>query len=85
MARPDAPGHSVAQSLRRGFLARAGPIRTYLARLCARAVEPEASGPGVRREVAALLAGLCRGFATAADAFLRHGPELHSTLKIGLA
>lgn len=84
-ARPDAPGHSVAQSLRNGFLARAGPIRTYLARLRARALEPAPTVVGRRREVAALLVGLCHGFATAADAFVRHGVELHAALHVGLA
>jgi hypothetical protein len=83
--RPDTPGHSVAQSLRKGFLARAGPIRTYLARLRARALEPPLTVVGRRREVAALLVGLCHGFATAADAFVRHGVELHVALQIGLA
>jgi hypothetical protein len=83
--RPDAAGHSVAQSLRKGFLARAGPIRTYLARLHARALEPAPTVAGRRREVAALLVGLCHGFATAADAFVRHGVELHAVLQIGLA
>jgi len=85
VARPDAPSHSVAQSLRKGFLSRAGPIRTYLARLRARAVEPQRSDPGPRREVAALLAGLCHGFATASSAFLRHGVDLHAALQVGLA
>lgn len=84
-ARPDAPGHSVAQSLRKGFLTRAGPIRTYLARLRARALEPPPSAPGPRREVCALLVGLCHGFATAADALQRHGVFLHAALQIGLA
>ncbi len=84
-ARPDVPCHSVAQSLRQGFLSRAGPIRAYLARLRARAVEPPPSDPGPRREVAALLVGLCHGFATAAAALLRHGIDLHAALQIGLA
>jgi len=84
-ARPDAAGHSVAQSLRKGFVARAGPIRTYLARLRARAIEPPATTCGRRREVAALLVGLCHGFATAADAFVHHGVGLHAMAQIGLA
>jgi hypothetical protein len=84
-ARPEAPGHSVAQSLRKGFIARAGPIRTYLARLRARAVDTPPSVIGRRREVAALLLGLGHGVATAADAFVRHGVELHAALQIGLA
>lgn len=83
--RPDTPGHSVAQSLCEGFLARAGPIRTYLARLRARALEPPQSVVGRRREVAALLVGLCHGFATAAAAFLRHGVALHAALQVALA
>lgn len=84
-ARPDAPTHSVAQSLRKGFLARAGPIRAYVARLHARAFEPPATVSGRRREVAALLVGLCHGFGVAADAFIRHGVGLHAMLQIGLA
>jgi len=77
--RPEAPGHSVAQSLRRGFLARAGPIRAYLARLHARAVEAPPSAPGLRREVSALLVALCLGFAKAAEAFVHHGVGLHAS------
>jgi hypothetical protein len=84
-ARADAPCHSVAQSLRNGFLARADKIRTYLARLRARALDLAVPATGRRREVAALLVGLCHGFATAADAFVRHGVELHAALHIGLA
>jgi hypothetical protein len=83
--RGDAPGHSVAQSLRDGFLARADKIRMYLTRLRARTVDSVLTVAGRRREVAALLVGLCHGFATAADAFVRHGVELHAALHIGLA
>jgi len=83
--RPDAPGHSVAQSLRGGFLARSGPIRTYLARLRPRALEPPPSARGFRREVSTLVAALCLGFARAADAFLHHGVGLHAMQQIGLA
>jgi hypothetical protein len=84
-ARPDAPCHSVAQSLRKGFLARAGPVRTYLAGVYARAVEPPPSVPGPRREVSALMAALCRGFTKAAAAFVHHGVGLHAMQQIGLA
>jgi len=84
-ARPDAAGHSVAQSLRKGFLARAGPIRAYLARLRARAIDPPATTCGRRREVVALLVGLCHGFATAAEAFVHHGVGLHAMAHVGLA
>ena len=84
-ARPDTPSHSVAQSLLRGFLARAGPIRVYLARVRARAVEPPPSAPGPRREVSALMVALCLGFANAATAFMHHGVGLHAMLQIGLA
>lgn len=85
VARPDAPGHSVAQSLRKGFLARAGPIRAYLARLRARAIDSPATTCSRRREVAALLVGLCRGFAAVADAFVHHGVGLHGMAQVGLA
>ena len=84
-SRPDAPGHSVAQSLRNGFLARGARIRTYLTRLRARAVEPPTSPPGFRREVSALLAGLCLGFVKVAEAFIDHGVGLHAMQQIGLA
>jgi hypothetical protein len=83
--RPDARGHSVAQSLRGGFLARGGRIRTYLARVRPRALEPPPSAPGFRREVSTLVAALCLGFARAADAFLHHGVGLHAMQQIGLA
>ena len=83
--RPDAAGHSVAQSLRDGFLARAGPIRAYVARLRSRVIEPGVIASGRRREVAALLAGLCAGFATAAEALVHHGVGLHAALQIGIA
>lgn len=84
-ARPDAPGHSVAQSLRKGFLDRGGRIRTYLAHVRARAVEPSSSAPGFRVEVRALLAALCLGFVKAAEAFVHHGVGLHAMQQIGLA
>lgn len=84
-ARPDAPGHSVAQSLRAGFLARDGRIRTYLASVRARALEPSSSPPDARGRVCALLAALCLGFGQAVEAFVHHGVGLHTMQKIGLA
>jgi len=83
-ARPAAAGHSVAQALRDGFLARAGPIRAFLARLRHRAIEPPLAS-GRRREVAALLVGLCLGFATAGHALVVHGVALHAMAGIGFA
>lgn len=83
-ARPDAPGHSVAQSLRRGFLARGVQIRTFLASLRARALEPTPSTAGLRGEVSVLLGALCLGFVKAADAFVHHGVGLHAMQQIGL-
>jgi hypothetical protein len=84
-ARPDAPGHSVAQSLRAGFLARSHQIGTYLAHVRARAMEPPPSMPGRRGEVSRLLAALCLGFVKAAEAFVHHGVGLHAMQQIGLA
>jgi hypothetical protein len=83
-ARPDAPCHSVAQSLRTGFLAHGGRIRAYLASLRARAIEPSPSALGLRGEVRALLAALCFGFVTAAEALVHHGVGLHAMQQIGL-
>lgn len=83
--RPEAPGHSVAQSLRRGFLARGGRIRAYLARLRARALEPTPTTAGPRGQVSVLLGALCVGFAKAAEAFVHHGVGLHAMQQIGLS
>lgn len=84
-ARSEAPGHSVAQSLRSGFLLRDGRIRTYLAAVRARALEPSPQPPDARGRVRALLAALCLGFAQAAQAFVHHGAGLHAMQQIGLA
>lgn len=84
--RPDAPdGHSTAQSLRAGFLSRAGPIRTYLASRRARAAKPPVAKQGPRGAVTVLLAALRRGFSKVVDAFVRHGIGLHAMQRIGLA
>lgn len=83
--RPDVRGHSVAQSLRRGFLARGGRIRIYLASRRARFPESPPSTAGLRGEVRALLEALCIGFAVAAEAFVHHGVGLHAMQQIGLA
>ena len=83
-ARRDAPSHSVAQSLRRGFLARGNRIRTFLASLRARALEPTPSTAGLRGEVSVLLGALCLGFVKAAEAFVHHGVGLHAMQQIGL-
>lgn len=83
--RPDAEHHSVAQSLRNGFLARGAQIRAYLARLRARALEPPPSTPGLRGQVSVLLAALCLDFVEAAEAFVHHGVGLHAMQQIGLA
>ena len=85
LARPDAPSHSVAQSLLRGFLGRATVIRTYIAGLRARAVEHPPATPGRRSDVQPLLVEICVGFATAAIAFLHHGVGLHAMRQVGLA
>lgn len=84
-ARPDALGHSVAQSLRAGFLARSRQIGTYFAHVRARALESPPSMPGRRGEVGRLLAALCLGFAKVAEAFVHHGVGLHAMQQIGLA
>lgn len=83
--RADAPGHSVAQSLRAGFLARSRQIGAYLAHVRARAMEPPPSMPGRRGDVSRLLAALCLGFVKTTVAFLHHGVGLHSMQQVGLA
>jgi len=81
-ARPSTPCHSVAQSLLGGFQRRDGPIRAYLSRIRHRV---PVLAPSRLRAIAQLVAGLCTGFATAAIAFLSHGPELHRIHQVGLA
>lgn len=84
-ARSEAPGHSVAQSLRAGFLLRDGRIRTYLAAVRARVLEPPPQSPDARGRVRALLVALCSGFTQAVSAFVHHGVGLHAMQQLGLA
>jgi len=84
-ARPDAPSRSEAQSLRRGFLDRAGRIRAYLAGIRPRARPPPATTPPALREIASLVTGIVHRAACPARAFLRHCRLFHARFGLGLA
>lgn len=79
-ARGDAPHHSVAQSLRDGFLERAGKLKSYLARL-----QPRVEHAALEPVLAVLVQGLCRGIRDPERAFRHHGLLFHRRYKQGLA
>jgi len=85
IVRKDAPSHSVAQSLREGFLKRASKIRAYLARVHPRAIEPPGHIPRKWQAMAALFFGLVEGFSSAESSFIFHGLSFHHRFKLGLA
>ena len=72
-----APGHSVAQSLLGGFLARTTAIKGYLAFVRARAIEPPENTPAALLPLALLTAGICHGFSDTAAAYVHCGVGLH--------
>ena len=82
--RPDATQHSTARSLLQGFLKRATKIRTYLASLRPRIVDPPRSLPG-HHGLALLVHGLLYGFKDPVPAFTDHGRGFHRRFQVGLA
>lgn len=74
---PTAPAYSTAQSLRDGFLRRAGEIRAYLAQLHARLLTPTSPIEPARFELAVLFVNLHDGFADPVRAFTAHGQRFH--------
>jgi hypothetical protein len=83
--RREAPGHSVAQSLLRGFLGRLHALRSYLAALRPRLPDPPKESPAPRRHAAAVVLALLEGFREAARAFVHHGRTFHGRFAEGLA
>ena len=83
--REDAPGHSVAQSLRDGFLARAVLLRAYLAGLRPRPPPVPSKVPARLRELAALVLGLVRRGRDPAVAFVHHARAFHAAFGTGIA
>jgi hypothetical protein len=81
-ARPDAPGHAVAQSLRDGFSQRRPKFHAYLGP-CSTAPPPGV--PRDRIPMALVFFRLVDGFASAARAFVRHGVGFHRRFGDGLA
>jgi len=86
-ARPDLVGHSVPQSLVRGFLHRGHELRAYLAMRAPRqAPVPRRAGVPAQRGVLAMLVhGLLDGFDSAVRAFVQHGRLFHHRFGLGLA
>lgn len=88
-ARHGAERHSTAQSLRSGFLSRAGPIRDYVAKLRRRVNEtvraPQPELDAVRRETASLIASLIDGLQDTAEAFVVRGVGLFAAFGVALA
>lgn len=84
-ARSEAPCHSLAQSLRSGFLGRGPVLKLYLATLSPRAVELPEEIPKDRRLLSQLVLPLTEGFCGAAVAFTHHGYFFHRAFGLGLA
>jgi hypothetical protein len=82
--RPDATQHSTARSLLKGFLGQASKIRTYLAALRPRIVDPPKAPPRLR-DLALLVHGLTHGFGDPATAFTFHARRFHRRFQMGLA
>jgi hypothetical protein len=83
-ANAGAASHSVAQSLRDGFLSRREELGTYLS--ARRRVQSLPSGvPWALRQPATFIQELRRGFSGAASAFLHHGWRFHAKFNLGLA
>lgn len=72
-----APCHSVAQSLRDGFIKRAVKIRAYLAQRQRRAIEAPEHIPKDRRRAGELFCGLVAGFKNPDAAFIFHTVPFH--------
>jgi hypothetical protein len=84
-ARPDTVGHSVPQSLVRGFLSRGHQLRAYIAARSPRQPPVPTAMPAQRRILARLVQGLLDGFDCTVHAFLLHGRLFHDRFGLGLA
>jgi hypothetical protein len=85
LARAEAPCHSMAQSLRNGFLRRKKELKCYLATLFPRAMELPEEIPKDRRLLSQLVLPLTEGFSDAGVAFTHHGYFFHRSFELGLA
>lgn len=83
--RSEVQHHSTAQALVRGFLEKAGKIRTYLAAIRHRVVGCPKTIPPRRRSLGALFYGLVQGFSDPSSAFTFHGWRFHQRFQLGLA
>ncbi len=83
--RPSVPGHSVPQALLRGFLDKAGHLRTYLASLWPRPPVLPLDVPRKRHDLARLVFGLREGFHCVISAFEHHGRVFHTRYAMAIA
>jgi len=83
--RREAPGHSVAQSLRDGSLRRLPEIRAYVAAMNPRAREPPKGIDGPRRLLFPVVQELCTGFPDPESAFTHHARQFHARFGLSLA
>lgn len=83
--RRDLSHHSTPRSLLKGFLGKAGRIRSYLARLRRRVVEASQGIPRARRLLAFLVQGLLSGFPDPPAAFIHHARRFHQLFRVSLA
>jgi hypothetical protein len=83
--RAEAAGHSVAQSLLRGFDRRTQGIQAYLAQRRPRRPRVPDGVPAPLRALAALILELRRGFRDIQAAFVHHGRVFHAFGRQGLA
>lgn len=84
-ARPDAPCHAVAQTLRNGFIGRHSFIHEYLESVHAQMIPARRTTPPSKEYLADLVRGLILGFQEVARAFLYHGRCFHNHYELGLA
>lgn len=84
-ARPEAPGHSVAQSLLGGFQHQRQRLLAYLATLRHRVVTPSCDVPRSRRLIAQVVAGFIAGFRCVVQAFQYHARRFHERFGVGFA
>jgi hypothetical protein len=84
-ARPDAPGHSVAQSLLRGFEVRVDRVHTYLASIRPRLPNLKDVPRPRYRDLTKLVFSLIDGEPDPVAAFLAHARAFHGHFGLGIA
>ena len=83
--RRDAPGHSVAQTLRNGFIRREEIVSRYVTRIDVARGGTHRNIPAATERPDKLIRGLIQGFDEIGRAFVHHGRHFHSLFQLGLA